>query len=400
MTDATPVAPGLPLERQCPFSPPPGLNELRDHRPVSRMTYPDGHEGWLVTGHAQVREVLANPRFSSRGDLARAPIPMGPMAEGTKRFIPRGALTRMDPPEHTRYRRLLTGEFTVRRMRTLEPMIERIVDHQLDLLADRDQPADLVADFALPVPSLVICALLGVPPADRPLFERHTRTLFTLDTPLEERNTALRSLTTYLGQLVEAKRANPEDDLLSGLVAGGELDDEELATIGVVLLVAGHETTANMLAHGAFALLQHPDQLALLRSDPALLPGAVEELLRYLSVIHVGPIRTALDDIELDGHLIRAGESVTVSVPAANWDPTRFPEPDRLDITRRTTGHLAFGHGIHQCLGQQLARVEMRIGFGSLLSRFPGLRLAVTPDEVPLRSDMGIYGVHRLPVAW
>ncbi|WP_418153821.1 cytochrome P450 [Actinoalloteichus caeruleus] len=400
MTDATPVPQGLPMERQCPFSPPRGLVELRDQRPVSRMTYPDGHEGWLVTGHAQAREVLANPRFSSRGDLARAPIPTGPMAEGTRRFIPRGALTRMDPPEHTRYRRLLTGEFTVRRMRLLEPMIQGIVDHQLDLMAGGDQPADLVADFALPVPSLVICALLGVPTTDRPLFERDTRTLFNLDTPVEDRNDALRSLGAYLGRLVADKRATPEDDLLSDLVAGGQLDDEELATMGMVLLVAGHETTANMLAHGVFALLRHPDQLALLRSDPALLPNAVEELLRYLSVIHVGPIRTALDDIELNGQLIRAGDSVTVSVPAANWDPTRFPEPDRLDITRRSTSHLAFGHGIHQCLGQQLARVEMRIGFGSLLGRFPGLRLAVEPDAVPLRSDMGIYGVHQLPVAW
>lgn len=209
---------------------------------------------------------------------------------------------------------------------------------------------------------------------------------------------AYNALRDFMGKLVLAKRAKPTDDLLSGLTTSG-LTDEELTNIGFTLLGAGHETTANMLSLGAFALLRHPDQLAVLRADPGGIDQAVEELLRYLSIIPC-TVRVALEDVELGGQTIKAGQTVTLSVPAANRDPQRFADPDSLDLRRSASGHVAFGHGIHQCIGQQLARVEMRVGYAALFERFPTLRLAVAPEEVPLRDDMLIYGVHSLPVTW
>ena len=399
MTSTLPTPNGTPTRRSCPFAPPAELIALRNERPVSRMIYPDGHEGWLVTGYSAVRAVLADVRFSSRPELLRSPVSIVADRERPQHPTP-GIITQFDPPEHTRYRRLLTGQFTVRRMNQLTPRIEQITEEHLDAMEKAGPPVDLVQAFALPIPSLVICELLGVPYDRRAEFQHNSRVLFDLTSATEQVRSAVDGLERFLRELVAHKRAEPDDDLLSGLLATGELTDEELANIGLVLLVAGHETTANMLALGAFALLQHPEQLALLRADPDLAGNAVEELLRHLSIVHIGPIRTAVADVEVEGQLIRAGESVTVSVPGANWDPERFPEPDRLDITRRATGHVAFGHGVHQCLGQQLARVEMRVGYPALLRRFPGLRLAVSPADVPLRTEMAIYGVHQLPVAW
>jgi cytochrome P450 len=400
-TEPVPVPRGLPTHRDCPFDPPADLARLRAQRPVSRMIYPDGHEGWLVTGYAQARAVLADPRFSSRRDLNRhIPIPH-PLAEDAEALPPMpGALTQLDPPEHTHYRKLLTGQFTVRRMKLLTPRIERIAGEHLDALEQAGPPADLVHDFALPIPSLVICELLGVPYEDHERFQRDSATMFNLDSPVDELMAALADLSEYLTELVARKRAEPDDDLISGLIAGDTLTAEELLTMVMTLLVAGHETTANMLSLGTFALLRHPDQLAALRADPSLIGNAVEELMRYLSIVHIGPIRAALEDVELDGVLIRAGESVTINLPAANRDPARFADPDELDITRPATGHVSFGHGVHQCLGQQLARIEMRVAFPALLRRFPGLRLAVAPEEVSMRPNGSLLGLNRLPVTW
>lgn len=399
MTSTVPIPQGMPIQRACPFDPPADLIALRAERPVSRMIYPDGHEGWLVTGYAAVRAVLADVRFSSRRELLRTPIPLD-VPPARLEPAPPGAMIATDPPEHTRYRRLLTGQFTVRRMNQLTPRIQQITDDHLAAMRKEGPPADLVRSFALPIPSLVICELLGVPYEARDEFQQDSAVLFDLNTSAEQRQSAATNLERFLRELVEHKRAEPGDDLLGGLVTGSELTDEELTNIGLLLLLAGHETTANMLALGTFALLQHPEQMAVLRAEPELAVNAVEELLRYLSIIHIGPIRAATEDVEVEGELIRAGESVTVAVSAANWDPTRFPEPGQLDITRRATGHLSFGHGVHQCLGQQLARVEMRIAYPALLREFPTLRLAVPAAEVPLRTDMAIYGVHRLPVTW
>jgi cytochrome P450 len=313
---------------------------------------------------------------------------------------PPGFFIGMDPPHHTRLRRLLTGQFTVRRMKALEPRIERIVADHLDAMAQAGPPVDLVAAFALPVPSLVICELLGVPYADRERFQRDSSTLLSLEASDGDAGTAWVSMATFLAELVARKRAEPADDLLGGLVAGGELSDDELVGVALLLLIAGHETTANMLGLGTFALFLHPDQLEALREGRVDVANAVEELLRYLTVISFGTTRTAVEDVELGGEMIRAGEPVGVYLPTANRDPLRFTSGDDLDLSADAHGHLAFGHGVHQCLGQQLARIEMRIAYPALLRRFPTLRLAVPADEVPLRSDMAIYGVHRLPVEW
>ncbi|MFV0131161.1 cytochrome P450 [Streptomyces sp. HMX112] len=389
----------LPTERApgCPFDPAAGLAELREERPLTRMRYPDGHLGWLATGHSTVRAVLADPRFSSRYELLHYPVPGGP--EGELPPAPVGDMTGMDAPEHTRYRRLLMGKFTVRRMRLLTERVEEITAEHLDAMERQGPGVDLVRAFARPVPALMICELLGVPYTDREDFHHHATTLMTMDATPEERYAAMNALEGYTRGLVEARRAAPTDDLLGDLVRDTDLTDEELAGLGGFLLAAGLDTTANMLAHGTFALLSNPAQAAALRAEPELAGQAVEELMRYLTIAHTS-VRSALEDVELEGRLIRAGESVTLSLDAANRDPERFPDPDTLDLRRGASGHLGFGHGVHQCLGQQLARVEMTVAFPALLTRFPTLRLAVAPEQVPLRTDMNIYGVHRLPVTW
>lgn len=404
------LRPPLPAEltaRTAPFDPPAALLELGERAPVNRLRLRTGDPFWLVSGYAEARAVLSDPGFSSdrfgRNDLLRH-LP----EEYRKRLRDErsraGSFIGMDPPQHTRYRKLLTGHFTVRRMRALGPRIERIVTERLDEMLAAGTTADLVPAFALPVPSLVICELLGVSYGDRAEFQRRTATLLRMDAPIEEVLAAREHLRAFMRGLVEQKRARPGDDLLSTLIhrcgADPALIDDELVNIANLLLVAGHETTANMLALGTFALLERPDQLAALRADPALIDDAVEELLRFLSIVHVGLFRTALEDVELAGHRIRAGETVVVSLLAANRDSGHWPRPGELDVTRGREPHLAFGHGVHQCLGQQLARVEMAVGFTHLLRRLPNLRLAVPAEQVPLRTDMFVYGVYSLPVAW
>ncbi|MFD7169260.1 cytochrome P450 [Streptomyces violascens] len=388
----------LPTARPkgCPFDPPRELADLREQRGIVRMRYPDGHIGWLATSHAAVRSLTADPRFSSRYELMHYPFPGMDLAEIPP--APVGDLTGIDQPEHTRYRRLLAGKFTVRRMRELTARVEQITTEHLDAMERRGPSVDLVEAYAHPVPALMICELLGVPHADRAVFQRHAATLSGVDSTREEQFAAYTALQEVVHDLVLAKRARPTDDLLSDLTTS-DLTDEELAGIGSFLLAAGLDTTANMIGLGTFALLSNPEQAVALRSEPDLADQAVEELLRYLSIAHTG-VRAALEDVELDGRLIRAGESVTISVQAANRDPARFADPDTLDLHRKATGHLAFGHGVHQCLGQQLARVEMRVALPALFTRFPTLRLAVAPEEVPLRVGMDVYGVHRLPVTW
>ncbi|MCB5908287.1 cytochrome P450 [Streptomyces pinistramenti] len=396
--EATAPLPGLPTARPagCPFDPPAELAQLRAEQPLHRMTYPDGHVGWLATGYATVRAIFADPRFSSRYELMHYPLPGGP--EGSLPPAPVGDMTGMDAPEHTRYRKLLAGKFTVRRMRELTDRVREITTDHLDAMERQGPSVDLVQAFAQPVPALMICELLGVPTADRELFQRQTQTLTDLHATEEDRYSAMAGLQEYLHALVVAKRAEPTDDLLGDLTTS-TLTDEELAGVGGFLLAAGLDTTAHMIAHGTFALLSNPDQLHALRSDPALADQAVEELMRYLTIAHTG-MKAALEDVEIDGRLIKAGETVTLSIEAANRDPQRFPDPDTLDLHRKATGHLGFGHGIHQCLGQQLARVELRVALPALLTRFPTLRLAVPPNEIPLRTHSNLYGVHHLPVTW
>ncbi|MFB6436611.1 cytochrome P450 [Streptomyces sp. NPDC056411] len=403
MSHIVPVPQGLPMERDAgPFDPPRDITRLREARPVSPMLFPDGHEGWLVTGYEVVRQLMADTRFSSRQDLGVLHLPYEtpnmPAPTEPSPQVP-GLFVAMDPPDHTRLRRMLTGAFTVRRMKQLEEHIADIVERQLDEMARLTPPVDLVKEFALPVPSLVICELLGVPYEDRENFQVNSAKFLVKDQSLDEKMAAYGAMTTYLAELGTRKRAEPGEDILSDLARRDDLTIEELTGIAFLLLFAGHETTANMLGLGTFALLEHPEQLTELRADPDLLPGAVEELMRYLSVADVF-FRYATEDIELGGETIGKGSTVVVSLLAANRDPQRFDNPDALDIRRNARGHLSFGHGVHQCLGQQLARIEMRAGFDGLLRRFPTLRLAVPASEVRLRTDMNIYGVHELPVTW
>ncbi|MFD9891115.1 cytochrome P450 [Amycolatopsis sp. NPDC059027] len=403
MTHTVPVPRGLPMERDAgPFDPPRDLTRLREARPVSPLIFPDGHEGWLVTGYDEVRQLLADTRFSSRQDLGIIHLPFEtpgmPVQTEPSPQTP-GMFVAMDPPDHTRLRRKLTGAFTVRRMNQLEAQIIEITERQLDEMARLAPPVDLVREFALPVPSLVICALLGVPYTDRDTFQVNTTKFLEKDVTLEEKMAAYEAMTSYLAELVTRKRAEPGDDILSDLARDEDLSIEELVGVAFLLLFAGHETTANMLALGAFALLEHPGQLAGLRADPELMPDAVEELLRYLSIADIF-YRYAAEDIELGGETIPEGSTVVVALLAANRDPRRFDDPDTPDFHRKARGHLSFGHGVHQCLGQQLARIEMRAGFTGLLRRFPSLRLAVPAGDVKLKTDMNIYGVHELPVTW
>ncbi|PXX57354.1 cytochrome P450 [Nocardia tenerifensis] len=389
----------LPTARQpgCPFDPPEELIDARRHGPISRYTFPGGKSGWLVTGYDLVRSMLADSRFSSRKELMLHPtvdysgIEIPPAAPGE--FL------LMDEPRHGRYRKPLVSKFTARRMGLLTERVQQITTDHLDAMEQAGPPADLVPAFARPIPAIMICELLGVPYRDRDRFQDHVESFMDGETSDEDQIAAVTATYEYLTELVAAKRADPTDDVLSDLI-DTDLTDEELRGMALVLLAAGFDTTANMLALGTFALLRHPEQLAALRADPARTDQAVEELLRYLSVAKTF-MRTALEDVELAGQTIKAGQVVIASYHTANRDPERFADPHALDLHRRADGHLAFGHGIHLCLGAQLARVEMRVAFPALINRFPTLRLAVPAEEVALRPETAdIFGVKSLPVTW
>ncbi|NMO88629.1 cytochrome P450 [Actinomycetospora sp. TBRC 11914] len=384
------------------FGPAPDVVAVREGEGVVRVPTPFGPPAWLLTRHADVRRMLGDTDGFANG---WTPADLGQGEHRDPRQLSgerAGNLLALDPPDHTRLRRLLTGEFTVRRMRRLEPRIAEVVDDHLDALERQGPPADLVAGYALPIPSLVICELLGVPLADQDEFQ--TRTARQLDTTLpEEQKVALAAeALAYMQGLVARARRDPGEDLLGMLLRehADDLGDDELVGVANLLLVAGHETTSNMLALGTLALLRHPDQLALVRDEPGAVPAAIEELLRWLAIVNSGSPRLARADVELDGAQIRRGDLVVFNLPAANRDPELVANPERLDVAREAVPHLAFGHGIHHCLGAPLARLEMRAAFPALLRRFPGLRLAVPDDEVRFASHRAIHGLVELPVTW
>jgi cytochrome P450 len=390
----------LPIHmRRDEFDPVPELGEVRDGEGLRHVETPFG-PAWMVTRYADIREVLGDAgRFSNARRLMFRP-PGGPkLTDEEIARLRAGNLLAFDPPEHTRLRKLLSREFTLRRMRRLAPRIQEIVDEHLDAMERTGPPADLVADFALPVPSLVICELLGVPYSDREGFQRRTSRLLDISLPTEERMAVQRESRDYMAELVARVRADPDDALLGMLVRehGDELTTDELIGIAGLLLIAGHETTSNMLGLGTLALLRHPDQLALVRDDPAAVGPAVEELLRWLSIVHSGTTKTTTTEVEIAGHTLPEGETVLCALPAGNRDAALVEDPDRLDVRRGAIGHLAFGHGVHHCLGAPLARMEMQVAFPALLRRFPGLAVA---DEARFRSFHAIYGMETLPVTW
>ncbi|BCM65466.1 MULTISPECIES: cytochrome P450 [Streptomyces] len=406
LTDiSSPAAPARPVafpqDRTCPYHPPTGYDPLRDGRPLSRVTLYDGREVWLVTAHATARALLADSRLSTERRRPGFPVPTPRFEAGRDRRV---ALLGVDDPEHHRQRRMLIPSFTVKRAATLRPWIQRIVDDLLDAMIAQGPPAELVSAFALPVPSMVICGLLGVPYADHEFFEEQSRRL--LRGPTGADTVAARDrLEEYLGGLIDAKakEAEPGDGILDELVhqrlRTGELDRADAVSLAIILLVAGHETTANMISLGTYTLLQHPDRLAELRADPALLPAVVEELMRMLSIAE-GLQRVALEDIEIAGTTIRAGDGVLFATSVINRDTAMYDDPDTLDFHRPDRHHIAFGFGIHQCLGQNLARAELEIALGSLFTRLPELRLAVPAEEIPFKPGDTIQGMLELPVTW
>lgn len=399
----TPVMPSY-MRRQGEFDPDPSTERIREDGGIGHVTTPFGFDGWLVTGLADARAMLSDSkRFSNVIPPERfRRVVDDEMSDEDIARTRAGNLLGFDPPEHTRLRRMLTPSFTVRQMRRLEPRIAQIVEDHLGAMERSGPPVDLITAFALPIPSLVICELLGVPYQDRADFQRRSNRLLDLSLPQRDRMTLFRESREYMVDLVTRAQADPGQEMLGALVRehGDDLSTDELVGIGNLLLIAGHETTANMLGLGTLALLRHPDQLRVVRDRPELVEAAVEELLRWLSIVSVGVTRIATEPVEIAGQRIEAGEMVMSSLPAANRDPALVDHPEDLDVTRGAIGHLAFGHGVHHCLGAPLARAEMRIAYPALLRRFPGLRLAGPDADVQLRDTSAIYGVASLPVAW
>jgi cytochrome P450 len=404
MPAAAPI--DLPMRRERALDPPAELAALRAERPVCRLRYRDGRVGWLVTSHRLARAVMTDRRFlltAQRPFPTQDPAKHAAIIETPARIgADGGDLLQLDPPDHTRLRRAILSRFTREQTDALRPRVTEIVRARLDAMERLGPPVDLVETFAAPIALGTHCALLGLPEENGRHIERFSRAAADPDAHPDAVADAILALGDHLRHVVAQKREAPGDDLISHLVGRDELTENEVLGILVLMYNAGVDTVAHMLAAGPFAMLCNPEQLALLRDSPELIDGAVEELMRYLTIFQVGALtRTAGEDVELAGQTIRAGESVTVSLAAANRDPERFAAPDRLDVRRNARGQLGFGHGIHVCLGQHLARVEMKAGIGELLRRFPTLALDVAVDDVPLTTERHlIFGVRELPVRW
>lgn len=390
--------PFMPLSRTG-LDPLPELTALRSTSPVCRLDLPFDLGAWLVSGYAQVKAVLSHADGFSNdfGNMAGL---LGDLASTEENP---GGLGMADPPTHTRLRRMLTPEFTIHRLHRLTPRITQIVADLLDGMARAGSPADFVQAFAIPLPSLVICELLGVPQPDREAFGRLSAARFDLSGGEGTGLGAMSESMVFMRELVAQQRTRPGDGLLGALIRthGGEIDDEELAGLADGVLIGGHETTASMLALGAIALLANPDHATLVREgDGEAVHRAVEELLRYLTVVQVAFPRFARQAVDISGQRIEGGELVLCSLAAANRDPALGADLERFDPTRSPTSHFAFGHGIHRCVGSELARMELRIAYPALLRRFPTLRLDRPLSEISFREYSVVFGVEDLPVAW
>jgi cytochrome P450 len=373
---------------------------LQDHEPLSRVKLPYGEEGWLLVRYDDCRTAMGDPRFS--------------LAQAAVRDVPRltpqrygASLTDTDPPDHTRLRRLVAKAFTARQAGQLRVHAERIAGELLAAMVTAGPPADLVKDFAVPLPGLMICEMLGVPYADRGQFQEWVSAFMsTTALTTEQRNAQMGQLAGYIATLAAQRREAPTDDLIGALVTasdeGDRLTGEEVIELTLQLLAAGYESTASQITNFVFALLTHPDQLARLRSAPELVPSAVEELMRWVPLLVTADTlpRYTLEDVQLATGTIPAGDPVLLAKHAANRDPRTYDDPNRLDITRDAQGQLGFGHGPHHCLGAQLARMDMQVALAALLDRFPSLRLAASADDLQWKTGMAVRGPVALPIAW
>jgi cytochrome P450 len=394
----------FPMER-CPFSPPAEYAELREKEPIARVQTPDGTNAWLMTRYDDVKAVLGNNRFSTSPKQPGYPF-ISPSRESQLVHEDPAAFIRLDAPEHNRHRRMFTKEFTFAAVHKYRPLIRQTVDHLLDELVRKGPPCDFAEDFALALPSTVIATQLGVPLEDHEYFQDRAQAKLDLTADPEVPLRAGREMREYLDRLITEKMAHLDDndDLISRYVAAqlvpGHVTREEALINIELLLMGGHETTANMIALGTLSLLLHPEQKDALVADPSLVGNAIEEMLRFHTPVHYNGPRVALEDVEVGGQTIHKGEAVLAMISAANRDPAQFPDPDAFDIHREALHHLAFSYGIHQCLGQHLARTELETVFTTLFQRLPSLRLAVPLEELTFNFDAFVYGIKSLPLTW
>jgi cytochrome P450 len=402
-TGDTPI--DLPTTRTAPFDLPAELARLREERPVTRLRFPDGGIGWLVTSYGHARTVLSDGRFG----MGFRRMPVGDSDVWAAVFdaleatgISLANLAELDPPEHTRFRRVLSGPFSRPQIVSQTERVARIVDQTLDAVEAAGPPADLVSAFSTPIAAATQCVMLGAPQDDGDRFLKFNEVAFDPGSSVDEVRQAFRDFCEYLEPLIAAKRKEPEEDLMSYVLGRGDLGDDEIFSIIAQLFIAGHGTVRDMLSLTILFVLSADPRVRTLWGDSDQVNAAVEELLRYLTIFQVSAhTRKALEDVELGGRLIRAGESVTVSLAAANRDPQQFEDPESFDHTTGASGHLGFGHGRHVCLGQHLARLEMRLALPAVFERFPKLGLAVPVHEVTLLSgDHFNYGVRDLLVTW
>jgi cytochrome P450 len=392
-----PVIP-RPRAAGCPLAPPAEFADWRNAAGLRRVIW-QGRPTWVISRYQDIRSALIDPRLSADTIKARL------RAKSADDVFP-VIFARIDDPEHNRLRRMMTRDFTVRRAEGMRPQIQEMVDGFLDTMIENGPPGDLVRGFALPVPSTVISLLLGVPYRDHEFFQEHSTIGLDSRSSEDEKAASIGALFGYMFDLVALKEREPGDDLISRLitdyVAVGQLSRETAAMNGLILLQAGHETTASMIALGTVALLQRREIFERLSQtdDQAVIANLVEELMRYLTIVHSQVDRVAIEDLTIGGELIRAGEFVLMNLPAGNWDGDFADHPEDLDIDRNTRGHLGFGYGVHQCIGQNLARVEMQIALATLARRLPGLRLAVPFEDLRFQNEQEIYGIEELPVTW
>lgn len=393
--------PTFPIPRECPFHPPGAYREFQEQPGAVKVKLWNGSTAWVFSRYDDVRAALGDNRLS--GDPFQPGYPsLSPARSAVLDLEP--TFIRMDPPDHGRFRRMITKEFMIKKVSDLQPKIKRLCDELVDKILDKGAPAELVEDMFLPLTSQVVSDMLGVPYADHDFFQEQSRLKVLLEVDPEIPREASKRILDYLDKLVTEKEKDPGDDMISRLVVEqlrpGNLTHRELVLLADLLLMAGHETTANQMALGVYSFLTNPDQLQLLRDDWSRVRNAVEEMLRLHTIVHYNAFRVAKEDAEIGGQLVRKGEGVIALIAGANRDPAAFECPEKFDITRKADHHVAFSYGIHQCLGQPLARVELQTVMTTLFQRIPTLKFAVPVEQIETKGDHFVLGLKALPVAW